>query len=322
MEYIDIFRALGIVLMVMGHIGFGGGFDKWIHAFHMPMFFFVSGWFYKKKEIPLLLVLGKKFKTMLLPYMIIGVFELAISYLLFSKYSGVQPLKSFLLTNTDGQSPVPGALWFLTAMFFAELIYISADRALKNRILFHAFVVAISVFGTVAVIILPFRLPWGIDAGCVGIGFLHIGHLARENRFEKAFQLELWKVLLIGSAISISILLSPYVNMRTASYTGYPLFWLNALIAIAVGWNLAKYINLFLKRHCEKANKWLLNIGENSIVYLALNQICIIFTSKMTDMLSFPGVLAKVIILFVVMVELMILEKVICNTKLKAVIGR
>ena len=321
-EYIDIFRAFGIILMVMGHIGFGGTFNKWIHAFNMPMFFFVSGWFYKKNDIILSILIGKRIKTLLLPYALIGVAELAISYLLFSSYSGVKPLMSFLFTNTDGQSPVPGALWFLTAMFFAELIYISMDRVIKNRILFHTFIVAISIFGMVAVILLPVRLPWGIDAGCVGIGFFHIGHIVKGKRFERVFQLELWKVLLFGIVISISVLLSPFVNMRTAQYSGYPLFWLNALVAIAVGWNLAKYINVFLKKHCEKANKWLLNIGENSIVYLALNQICIIFTSKIADMVSSQGVLAKVIILFLVMVELKILEKVICNTKLKAVIGR
>ena len=40
MDYIDIYRAFGIILMVMGHIGFGGKFDKFIHAFHMPMFLF------------------------------------------------------------------------------------------------------------------------------------------------------------------------------------------------------------------------------------------------------------------------------------------
>ena len=55
MDYIDIYRAFGIILMVMGHIGFGGKFDKFIHAFHMPMFFFISGFFYKEKCIDLLL---------------------------------------------------------------------------------------------------------------------------------------------------------------------------------------------------------------------------------------------------------------------------
>lgn len=40
--YIDYFRCAGIVLMIMGHIGFGGRFDTLIHAFHMPMFFLCS----------------------------------------------------------------------------------------------------------------------------------------------------------------------------------------------------------------------------------------------------------------------------------------
>lgn len=34
-EHIDIFRGLGIILMIMGHIGFGGAFNHFIHAFHM-----------------------------------------------------------------------------------------------------------------------------------------------------------------------------------------------------------------------------------------------------------------------------------------------
>ena len=42
--HIDIFKGIGILFMVMGHIGFSSIFDKWIHAFHMPMFFFISGY--------------------------------------------------------------------------------------------------------------------------------------------------------------------------------------------------------------------------------------------------------------------------------------
>lgn len=49
-NYIDMFRAFGILMMIMGHIKFGSLFDKWIHAFHMPMFFFVSGWFFRSNE--------------------------------------------------------------------------------------------------------------------------------------------------------------------------------------------------------------------------------------------------------------------------------
>lgn len=322
-EYIDIFRAFGIILMVMGHIGFGSAFSKWIHAFHMPMFFFISGWFYKKNDIPLPILIGKRIKTLLLPYALIGVAELTISYLMFSSYSGVQPLMSFLFTNTNGQSPVPGALWFLTAMFFTELIYICVDRAFKKSILLHIIVLLISVFGMVAVVILPFRLPWGIDAGCVGAGLFHIGCVTKGTKVEKILNLNPWITIGLGIAVSISIFLSPAVNMRTASYTGYPLFWLNALVAIVVGWNLARWIEVLLKRQkCEILLKWIESIGENSIVYLCLNQICIIITNKIMSLVPIAAIIEKIIILILVLFELWILEKVICNTKLRVIIGK
>lgn len=65
-DYIDIFRAFGIILMVMGHLNFGGNFDHFIHAFHMPMFFFVSGFLYKNNNITFGKFLCKKAKSLLI----------------------------------------------------------------------------------------------------------------------------------------------------------------------------------------------------------------------------------------------------------------
>lgn len=70
-EYIDFFRGIGILLMIMGHIGFGRIFDKWIHSFHMPMFFFVSGFFYIGNK-PVVASVKKYTKKMLLPYLMWG----------------------------------------------------------------------------------------------------------------------------------------------------------------------------------------------------------------------------------------------------------
>lgn len=46
--YIDLLRGFCIILMVMGHVGFGVVFDKWIHAFHVPIWFIISGECVKK----------------------------------------------------------------------------------------------------------------------------------------------------------------------------------------------------------------------------------------------------------------------------------
>lgn len=76
-EYIDFFRGVGIILMVMGHMAFGGlqGFgdlvEKYIHSFHMPMFFIISGYFYQKKANWISFVKGKM-RTIMLPYIAFG----------------------------------------------------------------------------------------------------------------------------------------------------------------------------------------------------------------------------------------------------------
>ena len=48
-QYMDVFRGIGIILMIMGHIWFGTYFDIFKAAFHMPMFFFISGFFFQHK---------------------------------------------------------------------------------------------------------------------------------------------------------------------------------------------------------------------------------------------------------------------------------
>lgn len=36
-EYLDIFMAVGIVLMIMGHVGFGKVFNFYIHALYIVL---------------------------------------------------------------------------------------------------------------------------------------------------------------------------------------------------------------------------------------------------------------------------------------------
>lgn len=54
--------------MIMGHIGFGYGFDFFIHAFHMPMFFFVSGYVFRERRGSMFDLLKTKVQTLLIPY--------------------------------------------------------------------------------------------------------------------------------------------------------------------------------------------------------------------------------------------------------------
>lgn len=43
-KYIDFYRGIGMLLVIAGHIYTNALFGKMIHVFHVPMWFFISGY--------------------------------------------------------------------------------------------------------------------------------------------------------------------------------------------------------------------------------------------------------------------------------------
>ena len=67
---IDIAKAIGIFLIVLGHTLEFGELRKFIYSFHVPLFFFLSGLcFSRKKNI---IFIKKKILTIYVPYLIVG----------------------------------------------------------------------------------------------------------------------------------------------------------------------------------------------------------------------------------------------------------
>ena len=132
LEYIDILKGIGIILMIMGHIGFSGIFDFYIHAFNMPL----SGYLYKtKSEKKYKDVVMGKLKSLIIPYLFFGILHYLIYLILNGSRDFLNPLYHLFFMNNEGL-PIAGALWFLTAMFFATLTYDLLKRKIKNKYIF------------------------------------------------------------------------------------------------------------------------------------------------------------------------------------------
>lgn len=78
---IDIAKGIGIISVVLGHLlGEGQYLRDFIYAFHMPLFFIISGFlFHNKKFINSLKTL---FKTLYIPYFFIIIFD-SLIYILY-----------------------------------------------------------------------------------------------------------------------------------------------------------------------------------------------------------------------------------------------
>ena len=333
-EHIDLLRALGIILMIMGHIDFGKKFDNWIHFFNMPMFFVISGYFYRQQDT--LAVIRKRVRTLLLPYLFFGIFHLAIQFI---RIRGIDPYAFYLLffENTAGGGvPIAGALWFLTAMFTCDVIYHAVWNMRCKDLWKHVITAGVAVLGMALAVylprVLPCRLPYGIDAGMVGAGLYHIGRLLKEKA-QKLLDMHL--IIALAGIVLFSVLAhyNGRINMRTGKYATWPLFWVNAAGMTIMLWNVCRvFFRAADSLHSTAAGRfigWLKGIGSASIVYLCLNQLAIMIAEKVTGPVRTvfgKGTLAWLMrqscTLLVVLLILFAASWLLTKTKLKILVGK
>lgn len=310
LDYIDVFRSLGIIAMVMGHISFGGAFDHFIHAFHMPMFFFISGLFYRRRDCSIGDYIGKKAKSLLIPYISFGIAHYLVDIILHG--FSINPF-IYLFTFNTVSLPIAGALWFLTALFFTDVFFFLLDRWNVKWL-----IIPLVLVGSFADQLLPYPLPWALSASYVGLGLYWLGEKSKkyEDKLDKLLNMNWWQILVIGAITTVLIFVNGYINMREGRYAIVPLFWINALLSVYVGISISKVI-------CKTGKiKWLTSIGRNSIVYVCLNQIAIRVLYKAFSYIQMPTLVSHLLVLVFSLIALYWLAELFTRTKLKVFIGK
>lgn len=130
---IDVMKGIGIICVVIGHSSFtADSIVKFIYSWHMPLFFILSGYFYKECEISDRF--RKDLRILMWPY-IFAVISIAIVALVEKSLFNIDHLNHIVwgglfgtpraLYNPDtffGQGYI-GALWFVPAIFMCRVIY-------------------------------------------------------------------------------------------------------------------------------------------------------------------------------------------------------
>lgn len=175
-----ILSALDIIFVVAGHADFGvfdvAGFFPY-YSFHVGVFAFVSGYFYKEKnEQNVRKYLMKKIKHLLVPYyvwnLIYGVFTTLLRTSGFSIGSEIT-FKSLLLDPFLGghQYGLNFAAWFVPVLFLVEVINIFMRKILDFlRLKKETFIFFVTLIMGMAVVWLAIRgSVWGYykHIGCL-----------------------------------------------------------------------------------------------------------------------------------------------------------
>jgi len=137
-EYIDIARGIGILLVVLGHNDFGYispfGY-KLIYSFHMPLFFFLSGYFFNP-ALSFVSFFKKRFNALLKPYLftIFLIYFVSVSFDNMSFKIALQRIVKALYGAGYYMDWVQ--LWFLPHLFVVSLyafIFFTIIRKWDNR---------------------------------------------------------------------------------------------------------------------------------------------------------------------------------------------
>jgi len=247
--WLDLCKALGIILVVLGHTLRNEISLVYIYGFHMPLFFFLSGIVFNDQKYDWKGFLKSRFNSFIIPY----VFFYLITWLywLFVERSfrpielaWWQPLLGMLYgAQWKGLMDHNGILWFLPCLFSVEIIYYGLCR-LTQKTLYRAIsVVIITIIG----LSISYPLPWCFNVAMGAIQFFFIGYLCKKHflqgeGFKVRYALSAFSLFAIYACLQR--LFGNEVNIATSKYGTLYIYETCAIIGVFSLVYCAKCLNI------------------------------------------------------------------------------
>lgn len=250
---IDIAKGIGILLVIIGH----GAIPSWskdaIFSFHMPLFFILSGYFFRS-ETPLVRM-RKDAKRLLLPYIVtiaaITLYMVAIHQVI--KHDGWYYIVNTLLfwiypTGAPGGLNFSGPVWFLFALFWTKGTFTLIEKV-HNRWFYP--ILAFIAFAPFYLYHLIGRdLPLAISQGLISIVFFWGGY--EWKRHELTPGGSRFKAMLICAVLWVLGVMCSDLDVMRMIYHNYPLCVLTAFsgtyIIIEISNIISKQKNVLIRR--------------------------------------------------------------------------
>ena len=195
--FISCMQTIGILLVVMGHSFYLHGdhpLCMWIYSFHMPLFFFISGFLFAQSllkrgmEIQEVSFWGRhglffsKFRRLLVPYLLIS----SLVYLpkVMLSFMAVRPVElswsSYFSMLLYPYSNVIGSFWFLPTLYLVFVIFVGYGKYVgRNLLLFVPLLVLHLCSGISKETLL------NLDGVCIYTLYFLIGYETRRRRLHE-----------------------------------------------------------------------------------------------------------------------------------------
>ena len=237
--WVDWVKALSIFFVVVGHVG-SESLRPFVYAFHVPAFFVISGYLYKKAWW---LQTFLSFTVPVLHFSILW-FLLSLPMLHFD-FREAWATNTWFVYKLDETRPMFTGLWFLEVLFVGRLLLGDAgfDFINKNYKFFSLIAVIISVL----IDVLSIELNWYVSRIIQCFPFLGLGlYLKEKNLFNINPKSNVAMAIAVGGGVLFIILVN--VNqwcdiMYNRYNSSFIIFFLNAVIGTLLLIYLCHFFN-------------------------------------------------------------------------------
>lgn len=300
---IDTAKAIGIILVILGHLEALSNpvWKQFAASFHMPLFFFVYGIVGMPSEPAAkdaLPFIKKKLMRVMIPYIL---WSLIYSWNVLS----VKQLICIIYGNN--KTFAEAGLWFLPTMFIAECLsyWVSVLKLRYGKWVIYAcgLFCGILGFGMTEVgqhtVLSKYGFPFSVDIALTALVFVLVGNACKTVYLHKIVYacrkrksiicmavFVLYLLVFILSRINSCFIVDDVytrVVMARANYGLYPLFILSGVLGSMATLLLAAVVKQF---------QLLAYIGKNSLLYMCTNHICIAVFMFLLEMVVSVDVLS------------------------------
>lgn len=273
-QTIDIMKGIAILAMIAGHCFIPLALYEFIYLWHMPLFFVVSGFFYRMKSFEELL--ASTWKGLIVPYIVTSIVLLFITLVkdIITGYCSfvVRLINQVAITGLmDDPSKYgdflynAGPIWFLLALAWCRGMYAIINK-LFSRTIIITIIVIFTSFGAWFWGKDHF-VPFFISQGLVGVIFYHVGFLM--GRYREKIQDNYKMYIVLGFCSIIIGMLYCKMNIWGLWMSCWPA---NVLIAIFI--TLAIYVIVYKIQLFGLAQlQYIAYCGRVSILILVLHTI-------------------------------------------------
>lgn len=243
-QSVDLAKTLGMALVVLGHCsGYGEndlsvGIRNFIYQFHIPLFFFLSGFCFNPSEDWRTFII-KKMRRLYLPFIVSNFIFFGI-FIIAHWLAGEKPIlidvvkHSLKLIMGIAVTPLGGATWFLIILLWALVLFKGLQTLLMLANFNHKRDYYLSIWALSAVLGIVgtlYTFPLGFDKAFVALFFVCTGHLTCIFKvyIDKVIRWKYLPILLVSGVVLIFILsLKTHPDLTRHDYGGNPLIYFSS----------------------------------------------------------------------------------------------